>query len=404
MPPQPEALSEERLLALLEQLLELPNLSLPQLLGGAANAIAGWLGSDKVDVFLLDPARQSLAAIGTSDTELGRKQHALGLDVLPLANGGRTVEVFQTGHVYATGDSARDGGELIGIVRDLGVRSQIALPLEINGVRRGVLLVTSQQPERYSEVDRRLCEVLARWLGTLAHRTELAETLRREERERARRITADEIVTVLAHDFRNLLAPLHGRLQIMRLKLEDARSVELADVEAASSSVEQLQRLTGDLLDVARLDQGLFELRLDRVDVAKLARDVAASLAGQREIQVEVPARLMIVADANRLRQALENVVSNALKHSPPPGPVHLVVKRHGRSVTVDVIDSGPGIRPELLPRLFHRYVSGHGSKGLGLGLYLAKSITDAHGGALTVTSSSGSGSRFRFTLPARDQ
>ncbi len=400
---EPDAQSRP-LLGLLEQLLELPSLNLRQLLNGATSAIADWLSAEKVDIFLLDPARQSLTALGTSDTPLGRKQHALGLDVLPLANGGHTVEVFQSGAAYVVGESSTEDGELLGIVRDLGVRSQIAIPLEISGVRRGVLLVVSPQVDRFSDADRRLCEVLARWLGALAHRTELAEHLRRDERERARRVAADEIVTVLAHDIRNHLAPLSGRLHGMRLKLEAGRGVEAKDLEAASGAVDRLQRLTSDLLDLSRLDQGLFELRLGRVDVAALVRDVAATLGSQREIRVTAPDALPLVADPDRLRQALENVVGNALKHTLPSDTIHVVTKLQGRSATIDVIDSGPGIAPELLPRLFHRYVSGESSKGLGLGLFLAKSIAEAHGGALTVTSALGSGSRFRFSLPAGDE
>src|SRR5688500_15146546 len=120
MPSSAPPPSEQSLLPLLQELLDLPAMSLDEALNGAAASVARWLQCDKVDAFVLDESRSSLVAIGASDTPLGRLQRQLGLDVLPLANGGTTVEVFQTGRSYWTGHADQDS-ELPGIVRDLGV-------------------------------------------------------------------------------------------------------------------------------------------------------------------------------------------------------------------------------------------------------------------------------------------
>ena len=138
---------DRRLLELLQRLLDLPGLDVEQALTAAATYVADWFACDKVDVFLLDPARASLVALGTSDTPLGKRQKELGLDVLPLANGGRLVETFKTETSFRTGRSDLDEGELIGIVRDLGVRSTLAVPITIGGVSRGVISVVSQEPK-----------------------------------------------------------------------------------------------------------------------------------------------------------------------------------------------------------------------------------------------------------------
>jgi two-component system OmpR family sensor kinase len=112
---------------------------------------------------------------------------------------------------------------------------------------------------------------------------------------------------------------------------------------------------------------------------------------------------LVLVADPDRLRQALENVLANALQHSPVGAAVGVAIVREQRSdglwAVVSVQDQGPGIAPELLPRLFTRFAAGPQSVGLGLGLYLAHSIAAAHGGTLTVASTPGAGDCFQFAL-----
>jgi two-component system, OmpR family, sensor kinase len=108
--------------------------------------------------------------------------------------------------------------------------------------------------------------------------------------------------------------------------------------------------------------------------------------------------------DPDRIRQALENLLANAVKHSPAGGAVSLQVATLARggdqAAVITVADEGPGIPPELLPRLFERFAAGPGSTGLGLGLYLASRIAAAHGGTLTVDSAPGHGARFALSLP----
>lgn len=109
--------ADRRLLELLQRILDLPALDVGKALTAAATYVAEWFACDKVDVFLLDPARTTLVALGTSDTPLGKLQKELGLDMLPLANGGRMVDTLKTGTTYHTGRADLDEGELIGIVR-----------------------------------------------------------------------------------------------------------------------------------------------------------------------------------------------------------------------------------------------------------------------------------------------
>jgi signal transduction histidine kinase len=177
-------------------------------------------------------------------------------------------------------------------------------------------------------------------------------------------------------------------------------------VGAASASVERIRRLVDDLLDAGRLEQGLFSLSTQTVDTCALLRETATLLrTPDNDIEVHRCEDILIQADPNRLRQALENIVSNAVDHSPAGIPVTIGVRRvqhrDGPWVVVSVRDQGPGIAPELIPNLFDQFMKGVKSQGLGLGLYLARGIAIAHGGSLTVESAPGEGATFLLSLPA---
>lgn len=391
------------LLELLQRLLDLPALEVTGTLTAAATHVAEWLACDKVDVFLLDPARTSLTALGTSDTPLGKKQKELGLDVLPLANGGRLVDTFQTGRPFRTGRSDLDEVELLGIVRDLGVRSTLNVPIEIGGVRRGILSVVAQEAERFSEDDLRLLGVVAGWISALTHRVELVTKLRDEESARARTTAAEQIITVLSHDIRNHLSPLSGRLLLLQQRLRKGEVTSPMALDPALAAVKRLIRLTNSWLDLSRLDQDMFEPELEIVDLCAILRAAATQLATPTvPIEVRAPAELTVLGDGERLTQAFENVIANGVRHSPAGKALLVFVERdeERRLVRVRIVDEGTGIAPELLPHLFERFVSSRPNRGIGLGLYLAERVAAAHGGKLRVESELGAGACFEFELP----
>lgn len=134
-------------------------------------------------------------AVGISAMPMGQRQRALGLDVLPLAGGGRTVEVFQTGGPYVTGHADQDPQQLAGFTQDLGIRSMVMVPLEVAGARRGVLAVDAAQPEAFSTEDQHFVQAVARWLGLVVHRIE-AEEARRSAGMRLGRRQVDEAAVV----------------------------------------------------------------------------------------------------------------------------------------------------------------------------------------------------------------
>ena len=396
----------EQLLAALERLLSTPATEGKVLLNQASQTLAEQLRADKVDIFFYDPTRDSLIARGTSDTPMSRKQVALGLERLPLSNDGRAVEVFRTGKPHLNGRVDEDEEELLGVRQGLGVKSQMAVQLVIGGEPRGVLSVQSAQPDFFSEASLRFLQAVSHWIGAMAHRAELGEELIRRAAQHARRAAAEEIITVLAHELGNHIGPLRARLEILRIRAErESHENNLRDTQSALLVVLRLTRLIHGLLDVARLEQGLFTLELRPTDLVALSRDVATELAApDLEIQLRGEEELVVTCDPERIRQVLENLVTNAVKHSPSNAPIVVEVRQQQREqgpwALVHVIDQGPGISPEALPTLFERFVTGGRSKGLGLGLYLARQFAEEHGGTLMVDSKLGQGSRFELALP----
>jgi signal transduction histidine kinase len=403
----------QKLLDVLEQLLQLPGGDLKATLSRVSDVIARSSGADKVDAFLYDERRDSLVAVGTSTQPLSQLQRQLGLDVLQLSNGGCTVGVYKTGQTFLSGrvDEMRD--ELPGIREALKVRSEIGVALEIGGRRRGMLMVASQQPEFFSDADARFMEAVARWVGIVTHRAELAAEIAANAVEQGRRAGAEELIAVLAHDLRNYLAPLTMRLHVLRMRAErERREDELRDIELLGRSVNRLGELVNDILDVSRLDQGVFHMEPRRIELSALVREIVAAFeVAQHAIHVTVQQGddIRVAGDPARLRQCLENVIANAIQKSPASSTINVFVRRderpgRERNALVEVIDEGPGIPADQLPHVFERFHTGRAAQGgLGMGLYLAKRVAAIHGGDLTADSEPGKGARFTLVLPALD-
>ena len=398
--------SPQRFLEVLEALLRLPAADLATTLTHVANLVAEATGADKIDAFLYDATRDSLVAVGTSTQPLSARQRQLGLDVLPVSNGGRVVHVFKTGETFMTGQLDKDMTELPGIREALKIRSKLGVPLDIGGERRGMMMIASLKPDFFSADDARFAEAVGHWTGIVAHRAELAEQIGRNAAAQGRRAAAEQLVTVLAHDLRNFLGPLMLRLDILRTQVGAQGQ---GDVEAARRMVSRLEAMVNDLLDAARIDQGVFQFKPELVDVRTLIAEVARLLDTPRhpiKLELQDGDRVLIPADPARLRQCLENLVSNAAQHSPAAAPISVFLRtgrgaRQEPRVLVEVVDEGPGIAPEFLPHVFERFATSERG-GLGLGLYIAKRIAEVHGGDLSVESQPGKGARFTLSLPAQ--
>ena len=221
----------------------------------------------------------------------------------------------------------------------------------------------------------------------------------------------DEFLAMLGHELRNPLAPILTALELMELRapqqLERERSV-------IARQVQHVIRLVDDLLDISRITRGGVELHREIVDlsdiVAKAVEQASPLLEEKKhELLTDVPRGILVNGDPVRLAQILSNLVTNAAKYTKAGGKISIVVAREGNDATIRVRDTGVGIAPDVLPRVFETFYQVRQSidrarGGLGLGLAIVRSLARAHGGEATATSEGiGSGSEFVVTLPALD-
>lgn len=221
-----------------------------------------------------------------------------------------------------------------------------------------------------------------------------------------------DLVARVSHDLRTPLASMHGYLETLKLKEETLSPEERADYLAlVLRQSERLTRRVGELFELAKLDAKESTPQREPLALAELVQDVMQKFqlqAGERDVELsmELDEDLPLVyADIALLERVLDNLIDNALAHTPPGGKVRLPVRRDDGRVLVAVADTGEGIPEEHLPRIFDRfYQSGGAQQGdghAGLGLAIAKRIVELHGSELEVRSRPGEGTVFSFALPA---
>ena len=221
-----------------------------------------------------------------------------------------------------------------------------------------------------------------------------------------------------SHDLRTPISVVQGHLDglIHRSEQRDFDAGTVRSLTTMERQTQHLNQLVSDLLAVATLDEAAQRLRIEQVPVAPLVTEVVDTLREvartQRKVALttQLPPDLPpIQADRERLRQALTNLVQNALRYTPAGGAVLISAEQRGHMIALAVADTGIGIAPEDLPHVFERFdradrARGRDTGGTGLGLAIVKGAVDAMGGQIAVESTVGSGSRFTITLPSGQQ
>ncbi len=219
----------------------------------------------------------------------------------------------------------------------------------------------------------------------------------------------DEFLATLGHELRNPLAPIRNALLLMRRHDDGDLEAERA---MAERQVAHLARLVDDLMDVARIGRGQIDLHKEVVDLATIVGQAVETARSQiddrrHRLAVSLPeGAIRLKADPMRLEQVLWNLLNNAAKYTDPGGRIALSAEPDGGEVVVRVRDTGIGIAPEMLPRVFDMFVQvgdhkGHAQGGLGIGLSLVRTLVEMHGGTITADSDGpGHGSEFVLRLP----
>jgi two-component system sensor histidine kinase BaeS len=265
---------------------------------------------------------------------------------------------------------------------------------------RDDLVAASEQIER-GDYSAQVQESGPRPMRTLGRAFNKMSSRLAEQDERRRTFLAD-----VAHELRTPLSVIEAQLEAIEDGIYPADREHLAPIREQAQA---LEKLVDDVRTVALADAGSLTLDRQPIELDALLRDSVASFepraaAAGVTLATELPTSLPPVSlDAPRIRQVLANLIGNALRYTPAGGRVTVSASVAGRpqsAIEVAVTDSGPGIAPQLLPRVFERFVKGADSAGTGLGLAIAHDLVQAHGGTIKAESRPGSGTTIRFTLP----
>jgi len=238
---------------------------------------------------------------------------------------------------------------------------------------------------------------VTQWFGTNTDITDLRSLQQALEEENRRK---DEFLAMLAHELRNPVAPIRNAAEVLaKLAPHDAR--QFATVNMLRRQTGHLTRLLDDLLDIARINQGRIELRREPIAVQSFVEPaletVAAAIREKKQRISTSPAPgapLFVLADSVRMTQCLTNVLANGSKFTPEGGDIRVTMRQDDDHVLLEISDTGIGIAPELLPRVFDMFVQGERSLeraegGLGIGLSVCKQVVEMHSGTITVASGS---------------
>jgi signal transduction histidine kinase len=329
----------------------------------------------------------------------------------PLPDGSLLAEVTGTGETVYRDDLADVRyPEEVELGR-LGLRSRVVAPLQLGARAIGALAVVRSAPAAFTREEVDLLALLGRLVATSVQNIRAYDAERRtvEELRRLSALRAD-FVSMVSHELRSPMASVIGAARTLEQRWRELTPEQRAAfLSLISTETGRLATLLGDVLDTSRIEAGTFSYSFGRVDLAELVLESAES-AGLSQDDVRVEATLESVlppvrGDRERLRQVLRNLIDNAVKYSPAGETVLLVATAEDGRVRVDVSDRGPGIAAEDQVVIFEKFgrlrVTNGGKPGTGLGLFIARSIAEAHGGTLTVRSARDRGATFTLEVPA---
>jgi PAS domain S-box-containing protein len=330
----------------------------------------------------------------------------------PNAAGG-VHEVIRTGKAThlsripaALLEAAAQDDEQRRIIRELNFTSYMCVPLTVQGKAIGAItFVSAESGRQYSDDD-------VRFARELAARASLAvENARAYERANEASRLKDEFLATLSHELRTPLNAVLGYARMMRTQtVSEKKAQGVWDVVERNATA--LKQIIEDVLDVSRIVAGRLRLNVEPVDLPTILREAVATVtpaADAKGVRVETliePVPSLVSGDADRLQQIVWNLISNAIKFTPRGGKVQLRLSRVNSHVEVTVSDTGRGISPNFLPFVFERFRQADASfsrehGGLGLGLAIAKQLTELHGGAITAASGGpDQGATFTVKLP----
>jgi CheY-like chemotaxis protein len=351
----------------------------------------------------IDPAQPSTPC-GASVGCIASPLFARTIDQVLASGRAETVEIpdgTEASLATSTPGSAEPGVIPIGF----NPQRMVAFPLRARGRTHGVLLLAFGAGRKFESTDFSFANDVAGRASVLLDNASLYKEVRDADRRK------NEFLAMLGHELRNPMAPIRYAVQILRkLNLEEQKRLWSLDV--IDRQVKQLARLVDDLLDVSRITRGKIELKVGPVDLTQVvstavetSRPLIDSLRHQLSVNLPVES-LRVQGDFSRLTQVLANLLNNAAKYTEPGGRIALELARCRSEAMLRVRDSGIGILPENIDRIFELFAQvdrkiDRGQGGLGVGLTLVQRLVRLHGGSIEAHSDGpGCGTEFVVRLP----
>jgi signal transduction histidine kinase len=378
------------------------SLELEEAFGAFIRELRGLVPFDRVAIMLLEEGHvRVMATAGLKHDEVLRPGEA-------LPPGALVDEVVRDGQtVYRPDMSDHRYPEEVTLT-GIGLNSRVAAPLLLGTTPIGMVSILRRRADAFDEDELELAALLGRLLAGSV------QNIRAYESERAtvaelRRLSAlrADFVSLVSHELRSPMAAVIGAARTLEERWRELNAAQRsAFLALIADETNRLATLIGDVLDTSRIEAGTFSYHFTEVDVGELVRATVAGFAlHQDEVSVtahagDVPS---VRGDHERLRQVLRNLLENAVKYSPAGATVDVRARSENGRVLVAVEDSGPGIPAEQHGLIFERFGRanvGLGKPGTGLGLFIARSIAEAHGGRLSVASTPGQGATFTLELP----
>jgi K+-sensing histidine kinase KdpD len=366
--------------------------------------VRGLVPFDRIAVVLVEGDRlQVLATAGKGADDVFPPGSAR-----PLT--GSIYETVATGQTVYRRDM-RDGrypeeAELL----ELGLRSRLTAPLLVGMHPIGLISFSRGEADAFSAEEVELVSLIGRLAATAVQniRSYDAERHTVEELRRLSALRAD-FVSLVSHELRSPMAAVIGSARTLQQRWRELSPEQRESFLALiADETNRLASLIGDVLDTSRIDAGTFSYAFDNLDISEIVQEsVASAMVGQDEVRVAATVHQPLPpvrGDRERLRQVLANLIDNATKFSSAGASVDVTAQAVGDRVLVAVRDAGPGIPREehgLIFEKFGRARGGSARPGTGLGLFIARSIVEAHGGTLDVHSVPGQGATFTISLPA---
>ncbi len=350
---------------------------------------------------------------GDTATTMGTAGRGAG-DVFPPGNSdpiqGSLLERVLDGKVVVRGDITEREYPADEHLLALGLRSELVTPLLLGARTIGMLSLSRERVDAFSEDEVELIALLGRLVATAVQNIRAYEAERRRVEELAQlsQLRAD-FVSLVSHELRSPMAAVIGAARTLqdrwRMLTAEQRESFLALI---GDETARLAELVGDVLDTSRIEAGTFSYRFEEVDLGRVVDEaIETAVLAQQEVPVVASGHGALPAirgDRTRLRQVLGNLIENAVKYSPEGGEVRVSVAAANGEVRIAVRDAGPGIPRDDQARIFEKFgrvdMPGASKPGTGLGLFIARSIAEAHGGSLDVSSGAEPGSTFTLTLP----